>query len=602
MSRKVGLILVLLALGAGFYLYSTLRKEPEPVPGLSVSLRQPALTTSRSQVDYNITVTNTGNCDLNVSVRDSLGFTWEGLLPRGEPKTLRTSFQAPATGALENKVEAIGYYRGLKISSSHTATTKVEDPKIAPGLSVSIEQPSSTTSGSQVSYSISLENTGNCDLNVSVTDSLGFTWHGFLLSGESKVFQASFEAPVAGMVENMVEAVGFYQHLKVSSSDMASTKVEVIYSLVDAVEQGIASTEFRGTGYCAGDSIQSRIKSEVEFEVEIEIEPGWVLINSGSGQNMIIAEETTITLKPKAELEITIEAYCLDIEKSNPSSEETLSLQAAPGPYETQVVELMRFVRTAPRVRRSVKAVQIALWVLLGDVSKDDIRISHSDSDILDAEWLLENIGMDVSARRIFREIYERPTLPLEIIQHVFFEDTYIHIMGEVENIGENPLAGVEIKTVFYDISGTIVWVRSDYAMRDTLFPGEKSPFHIWIWKNEFIDRSINFTGYEIWPEDAYEATYVPYREFEVSNISVEEREGELYVKGEVKNIGSVTSTVEIVMSVYDESGKLVGCASHFNPGLEPSQTWSFEIEHNILVGKIRDWIIYVEGYRVEWP
>lgn len=600
MSRKVGLVLLFLLLAAGYYIYSTFWERLEPVPELSVSLGQPSWATSGSLVRYNITVTNTGNCDLNVNVADSLGFTWQGLLTSGESRVLQASFEAPTGGLLENKVEAVGHYEDLKVSSSDTAFTEVEEPKTVLGLSVSVEQPSSAASGSQVKYSITLENTGNCDLNVSLTDSLGFAWHGLLLCEESKTLEASFKAPMGGQVENRVEAVGFYQDLSVSSSDMASTQVEAIYSLVYAVERRFIAAEFRGTGYCAGDSIQLKIENEVEFELKIEIEPGWILINSGSGQNMIIAEETRVTVEPKAELEITIEAYCLDIDKDNPSSEETLSLHEAPGIYGTQVAELMRFVRTAPRVRRSVKAVQIALWVLLGDISKDDIRISHSDSDILDAKWLLENIGIDVSARRIFREIYERPTLPLEIIQHVFFEDTYIHIMGEVENTGENPLAGIEIKNVFYDISGTIVWVRSDYALRDTLLPGEKSPFHVWIWKNEFIDRSINFTSYEIWPEDAYETTYVPYRELEVSDVSVEEREGELYLRGEVKNIGSVTSSVEIIVSVYDEGGKLVGCASHFNPELEPGQTWPFEIEHNILVGKIQDWIIYVEGYSVK--
>jgi hypothetical protein len=173
------------------------------------------------------------------------------------------------------------------------------------------------------------------------------------------------------------------------------------YTLIDAAEQEIVTAEFLGTGYCSGDVIQMKVESEVEFELEIEIKPGWILINSGSGQNMIIAEELTVTVKPGIKLDMKIECYCLDIDKTNPSSQETLSLRDDPGTYGPKVAELMRFTRTAPATRKSLKAVQIALWVLLGDVSR--IPLTHSESDILDAKWLLENIGMDVSERTIFQ-------------------------------------------------------------------------------------------------------------------------------------------------------------------------------------------------------
>jgi len=271
-------------------------------------------------------------------------------------------------------------------------------------------------------------------------------------------------------------------------------------------------------------------------------------------------------------------------------------LQEDPGDYGTEAVKLMRFVTTAPEERRSISTVQIALWLLLGDISKSDIRISFSETDILDAKWLLENIGIDVNRRRIFGEISERPTLPLEITQHSFFEDTLsFNIMGEVQNTGKNGLIGIEVKTVFYDISGSIVWVESGYTMRSTLPPGEKSPFHIWFSKDEIADRSINFTRYDIWPEEASDTSYIPYGEFKVSNVSVEREDG-LYVTGDVENIGSLTSTAHIVVSVYDEGGKLVGCGSNFNPELEHGQTWSFEIWGPAPPGTIDKWVIYVEG------
>ncbi len=171
------------------------------------------------------------------------------------------------------------------------------------------------------------------------------------------------------------------------------------YTLVEATEDGLVSCEFHGRGYCSGDSIEFEVESEVEFEIEIEI--GWVLINSGLGQNMIIAEELTINLKPEVEIERTIESYCLDYERPNPSSQESFELQIEPGAYGLDAVKLIEFINTAPENRTSIEAVQIALWVLLDDVV--DIPISHSESDILDAKWLLENTGVEVSEKRLFQ-------------------------------------------------------------------------------------------------------------------------------------------------------------------------------------------------------
>jgi len=47
------------------------------------------------------------------------------------------------------------------------------------------------------------------------------------------------------------------------------------------------------------------------------------------------------------------------------------------------------------------------------------------------------------------------------------------------------------------------------------------------------------------------------------------------------------------VVSVYDNSGKLIGCGhDHFS---HTAQTYSFEIEE-ILTGTIGHWVFYVEG------
>ncbi len=367
---------------------------------------------------------------------------------------------------------------------------------------------------------------------------------------------------------------------------------EVTYSLVEAVEQGIVNAQFSGTGYCSGDSIGLWIGSKVEYGLKIEIEPGWVLINSGAGQNMIIAEERTITLKPKAELGVTIEAYCLDIDRDNPSTFETLSLQNNTGNYRTEVVELMKSFKSAPELRRSLSAVQIALWTLLGDITSDDITIRYSEDDIIDAKWLLENIGVDVNEKEIIREIFERPTLAVEITQYSVSEkDGYIHIIGEVKNTGNQRLTLIEVRAMFFDSSDTALGTAKAGALRPCLLPGEVAPFHMRIWKSP--DRYANLTRHDIWPSYAGSTMYIPYREYRVLDPTVEEKDGNFHATGEIRNTGGeYTRPPKIVVSIYDRTGKIIGCGHYVC--IERAETYSFEIEETLL-GIIDHWEFYVE-------
>ena len=475
----------------------------------------------------------------------------------------------------------------------------------APGLSVSIDQPPITFIESRVTYNITVTNTGNCDLSVSITDTIGFAWMDTLPRGESKTLETCFEATAEGVVDNRVEAVGTYRDLTVTSSDTASTQVKTLHSLVDAVEQGLVSVKLWGTGYCSGDSIRLKIKCEADLQVNIRIEPGSVLINSGSGQNMIIAESQTVTLEPEVELGLNIEAYCLDIHKDNPSPVETLTLQESPGVYGTDAVKLMASLNTVPEKRRGVSAVQIALWVLQGEVSKDSIMIKYEDRDIIDAKWLLENIGVDVSGRTVFRELVEHPDLPLNITNHSLLKgDEKIHVWGQVENTEAEPYEWIYLETAFYDEAGSLIWVTRDITKRTVLLPGEKAPFDLWVKREDIVERGLSydqFHSYEVWIDSMRDVTEFPYREYEVSKLAVEEVEGDLIVSGEVKNTGDLERTFKVVVTVYDEDGRMVGFGSILQvyPKLKPGETAPFRVEgypQGILDGEIHSWDIYVES------
>ncbi|UCC58922.1 MAG: hypothetical protein JSW14_03215 [Candidatus Bathyarchaeum sp.] len=364
-----------------------------------------------------------------------------------------------------------------------------------------------------------------------------------------------------------------------------------LYSLVNATEHGIVNTEFRGMGLCSADSILMKIKSEVEYEIEIEIEPGWVLINSGSGQNMITVGGLTITVEPEIEKNVKIEAYCLDIDLDNPSFEETLSLQTNLGAYGSEAVELMAFVSNTPKTKLQWRSVQIALWVLLDDVSTYDLMIEYSDYHIQNAKWLLEKIKVDTSEKRIFRQTSYPNESPLKLTQYTCFET---HIIGEVENVGNDECSAYGVYAWLYDDDGWIRWeIEDEGCTRLTIPPGEKSPFHI-----DGSYRSFtNGRAHEVRLWSYSGSTFAHYQMFEVSNVSVEEEDATLYIRGEVKNVGNENVvTTKVVVSIYDEKGNLVGCSQSKVLFFDSGETFPFEMT-SLLTGTFDHWIIYVDAW-----
>jgi hypothetical protein len=177
-------------------------------------------------------------------------------------------------------------------------------------------------------------------------------------------------------------------------------------SLLDAfTDEGIIIT-LGGRGYCSGDAITLKIKSELEVNIDLEVEPGTILINSGEGQNMILAEVNTVRLEPKIEVEFKIEAYCLDLHKDNPSSSELFTVSVDPSRYCPEAVDLMVSLKEVPWEYKSVSGIQLALWAVIEDPPRSEVELVFrvGESDLEDAVWLLNNIGVDTSQKRLFTE------------------------------------------------------------------------------------------------------------------------------------------------------------------------------------------------------
>jgi len=191
-----------------------------------------------------------------------------------------------------------------------------------------------------------------------------------------------------------------------SSTEAPSLRLIEAFDLSVALsDEGITIT-LRGRGSCSGDTIDVEIKSELEVSVDLKVEPGTILINSGDGQNMIIAESSIIRLEPEIEVEVKLEAYCLDMDKDNPSPSEIFTVSEGDELYCTEAMELMLSLDEVSWEHKSVLSVQLALWAVIDDPSREEVEsiLRVSDSDFEDAMWLLENIGINPNEKRLFME------------------------------------------------------------------------------------------------------------------------------------------------------------------------------------------------------
>jgi len=208
-----------------------------------------------------------------------------------------------------------------------------------------------------------------------------------------------------------MECVGFSVHflcggIEVWSAPADPPFLQLVrrYTLDEALEEDYIDLVLKGTGYCAGDAVKIEVEVSLEVSVDLEVEAGTVLTNSGSGQNMIVGETTTVRVKPKLEVELKIEAYCLDLHKDNPNSSEIFAVPIASAGYSEDAIRLMQSLEDVPYEYKSLYGVQIALWAIIEDPPKSEVQrvFPVSESSLEDAAWLLQNIGIDPNQKQLF--------------------------------------------------------------------------------------------------------------------------------------------------------------------------------------------------------
>lgn len=183
-------------------------------------------------------------------------------------------------------------------------------------------------------------------------------------------------------------------------------------------------------------------------------------------------------------------------------------------------------------------------------------------------------------------------TIPVEatpqvnILTHSGFLDHfgYYHVVGEVENVGNQTVGLVKVTATFYDSNDTIISTESTLTTISILLPGRKSPFVVTVidetqaTKIDHYSLDVTFIATEPLPLG-----------LEISSASsyVDEA-GYMHVVGEIKNIENETATyVKVVAAFYDDTGTVAATAFTFSDpnDINPGQKAPFEV---ILIYKSR--------------
>lgn len=167
----------------------------------------------------------------------------------------------------------------------------------------------------------------------------------------------------------------------------------------------------------------------------------------------------------------------------------------------------------------------------------------------------------------------------VDILSHTGYFDSlgYYHVVGEVQNTGDQAVGFVKITATFYDSSDVVIDTEFTYTMLSVLLPSRKSPFDVILFdavqstKVDHYSLSVSYSstspkplGLEILSHSAY-----------VDSI------GWMHIVGEIKNIETGTANyVKVISTFYDDAGNVVDAEfTYSDPSdLEPGQKAPFEI------------------------
>lgn len=158
---------------------------------------------------------------------------------------------------------------------------------------------------------------------------------------------------------------------------------------------------------------------------------------------------------------------------------------------------------------------------------------------------------------------------------HFAFEDDYgdLHIVGEVRNDTVEHVRSVRLPVVVYNGDGKIIDTATEWLSPGDLPSGERTCFEI-----EFYG-SGDWAYYEF-EGPIYDADGDSLPDLSILNDWGYYDQGDYKILGQVRNDhGTVVNSVEVVTTLYDAAGTVLGCGLDFvnDPSLDPGQVSAFK-------------------------
>jgi hypothetical protein len=183
----------------------------------------------------------------------------------------------------------------------------------------------------------------------------------------------------------------------------------------------------------------------------------------------------------------------------------------------------------------------------------------------------------------------------VSILSHTGYVDSSgdYHVVGEVQNTGDQAANLVTIDVAFYNSSDALIADRFDQTMLDIVLPQGKSPFDI-----ALLDTTLSArVDHYMLNVTSSTADSVPANLEVLTDNSYVDNDGSMHIPGEVTNLGNEKATnVKLVVTYYNNGTVVAATSKYLDPeeaDLNPDQTKPFDLQLS------EDRTSYVDSYEV---
>jgi len=203
------------------------------------------------------------------------------------------------------------------------------------------------------------------------------------------------------------------------------------YTLNEALAQGLIKVDIKGHtsgsfgGVSSGDVIVIGFLRQLQEKIEIVVPQGSTFISTDpTKQNMVIyrlkgRSSAMSRYDPADQIILTnddwqkflFEAYCLYMHKNNIFSSTTFTVGDVASP------QIVATLAAAEELIADVTAIQVALWVLNDDPTREELqkRFQANDADIDMARIILDSANLAVRSKKLFADLpFAEAELPSE--------------------------------------------------------------------------------------------------------------------------------------------------------------------------------------------